>query len=138
VDRQAGELRKQDVKVALQEQPFQNPADVAGAPGKGRHRDELQKRIWPTDTFVISSKVFTTPSSVCASTWPIRPKRHGTSRLCPGKVIVSSAALKPAHHASSRWPSYAGKRLRDPEQDYFADGMTEALITSLAKIGRSV
>jgi DNA-binding winged helix-turn-helix (wHTH) protein len=25
---------------------------------------------------------------------------------------------------------------RDPEQEYFADGMTEALITSLAKIGQ--
>ncbi len=52
VDLQAGELRKQGVKVRLQEQPFQILQMLLEHPGKVVTRDELQKRIWPTDTFV--------------------------------------------------------------------------------------
>jgi len=52
VDLEAGELRKQGAKIKLQEQPFQILQMLLEHPGEVVTRDELQKRIWPTDTFV--------------------------------------------------------------------------------------
>jgi TolB-like protein/DNA-binding winged helix-turn-helix (wHTH) protein len=52
VDVRAGELRKQGVKVKLQEQPFQVLQVLLEKPGEIVTREELRKRIWPSDTFV--------------------------------------------------------------------------------------
>src|SRR5215472_15868499 len=52
VDLQAGELRRQGVKVRLQEQPFQVLQMLLERRGQVVTREELQKRIWPADTFV--------------------------------------------------------------------------------------
>ncbi len=52
VDVRAGELRKQGVKVKLQEQPLQVLQILLEKPGDMVTREELQQRIWPSDTFV--------------------------------------------------------------------------------------
>jgi TolB-like protein/DNA-binding winged helix-turn-helix (wHTH) protein/Tfp pilus assembly protein PilF len=52
VDLEAGELRRQGLKVKLQQQPFQILAMLLESPGAVVTREELQKRLWPTDTFV--------------------------------------------------------------------------------------
>ena len=52
VDSSAGELRKQGVRVKLQEQPLQILQLLLERPGQVLNREELQKRIWPADTFV--------------------------------------------------------------------------------------
>ena len=52
VDLQAGELRRRGLKVQLQQQPFQILAMLLECPGEVVTREELQKRLWPTDTFV--------------------------------------------------------------------------------------
>jgi TolB-like protein/DNA-binding winged helix-turn-helix (wHTH) protein len=52
VDFRAGELRKQGVKIKLQDQPFQVLQILLEKPGEVVTRDELQKRIWQSDTFV--------------------------------------------------------------------------------------
>jgi DNA-binding winged helix-turn-helix (wHTH) protein len=52
VDLRAGEVRKQGLKVRLQEQPFQVLAMLLEHPGEVVTREELQKRLWPADTFV--------------------------------------------------------------------------------------
>jgi TolB-like protein/DNA-binding winged helix-turn-helix (wHTH) protein len=52
VDLRAGELRKQGAKVKLQEQPFQVLQLLLEKPGEIVTREELRKRIWPSDTFV--------------------------------------------------------------------------------------
>jgi TolB-like protein/DNA-binding winged helix-turn-helix (wHTH) protein len=52
VDARAGELRKQGVKIKLQDQPFQVLLLLLEKPGEVVTREELQKRIWPADTFV--------------------------------------------------------------------------------------
>src|SRR5215813_2034293 len=51
-DLEAGELRRKGMKVKLQEQPFQVLAALLERPGKVVTREELQKRLWPADTFV--------------------------------------------------------------------------------------
>jgi hypothetical protein len=51
VDLQAGELRKNGLKLKLSGQPFQVLAILLEHPGEVVTREELQKRLWP-DTFV--------------------------------------------------------------------------------------
>ncbi len=52
VDFRAGELRKNGFRVRLQHQPFQVLAMLLERPGEVVGREELQKRLWPADTFV--------------------------------------------------------------------------------------
>jgi cholera toxin transcriptional activator len=51
-DLAAGELRKNGVRIRLQEQPFQVLAFLAGRPGEVVTREELRQKLWPADTFV--------------------------------------------------------------------------------------
>ena len=52
VDLRAGELRKHGLQVRLQEQPFQVLAMLLEHGREVVTREELQKRLWPGDTFV--------------------------------------------------------------------------------------
>ncbi len=52
VDTHAGELRRNGVKIKLQEQPFQVLTMLLERPGEVISREELQRRLWPADTFV--------------------------------------------------------------------------------------
>jgi len=52
LDLRAGELRKHGMRVRLQEQPFQILAMLLERPGEVVTREELQKKLWPADTFV--------------------------------------------------------------------------------------
>ena len=55
---------------------------------------------------------------------PSRPRAGARQRRRAGRGRIKAGAVLPLTNTS-----------RDPEQDYFADGMTEALITDLAQIG---
>jgi DNA-binding winged helix-turn-helix (wHTH) protein len=52
LDLRAGELRKQGLRVKLQEQPFRVLTVLIHRPGEVVTRDELRASIWPADTFV--------------------------------------------------------------------------------------
>jgi Tol biopolymer transport system component/DNA-binding winged helix-turn-helix (wHTH) protein len=52
LDLEARELRKSGLRIKLQEQPFQILAMLLERPGEIVTREELQKRLWPEDTFV--------------------------------------------------------------------------------------
>jgi len=52
LDLRAGELRKQGVRVRIQQQPFQVLSTLVEHPGEIVTREELQKKLWPADTFV--------------------------------------------------------------------------------------
>jgi cholera toxin transcriptional activator len=52
LDLSAGELRKSGVKLRLQEQPFQVLALLLERAGEVVAREELQQKLWPSDTFV--------------------------------------------------------------------------------------
>lgn len=52
VDLRSGELRKNGLKVRLTGQPFQILTILLERPGELVPREELQKRLWPGDTFV--------------------------------------------------------------------------------------
>jgi DNA-binding winged helix-turn-helix (wHTH) protein len=52
LDLSAGELRKSGVKMRLQGQPFQVLALLLERAGEVVTREELQQKLWPSDTFV--------------------------------------------------------------------------------------
>src|SRR6266568_1062355 len=136
VDLRAGELRKQGVKIKLQEQPFHLLQMLLEHPGEIVTREELRGRIWPADTFVdfdqgLNNAIKRLRESLSDSAENPRfietVPRHGYRFIgnlgaTPGGI--KSLAVLPLENLS-----------RDPEQEYFADGLTEALITTLAKIG---
>src|SRR5437870_8954163 len=51
-DLASGELRKHGEKIKLQDQPFQVLAALLERPGELVTRDELQQKVWASDTFV--------------------------------------------------------------------------------------
>jgi TolB-like protein len=80
------------------------------------------------------------PSNGCVKRWEILQKMPASSRPCLDVVIASSDDWLPARLcAPDPIRSLAVLPLenlsRNPEQDYFAEGLTEALITTLAKVG---
>src|SRR5579863_360578 len=52
VDPHTGELRKQGLRLKLRDQPFQILLLLLAQPGEVISRDDLQKQLWPGDTFV--------------------------------------------------------------------------------------
>jgi TolB-like protein/DNA-binding winged helix-turn-helix (wHTH) protein/Tfp pilus assembly protein PilF len=52
LDLRAGELRKRGLRIPLQEQPFRVLAMLVEHSGEVITREELQKKLWPADTFV--------------------------------------------------------------------------------------
>ena len=52
VDLRGGELRKYGLRIKLQEQPFQVLVMLLEHAGEVVSREELQKKLWPADTFV--------------------------------------------------------------------------------------
>ena len=52
LDMRSGELRKNGLKVKLQDQPFQVLSLLLEHPGEVITRDEMRAKLWPRDTFV--------------------------------------------------------------------------------------
>jgi TolB-like protein len=136
VDFKSGELRKAGVRVKLQDQPFQILTILLECPGELVSREELRKRIWPANTFVdfeqglnnaikrLREALGDSPENPqFIETIPRRGYRFVAKLNQPAKCIRSLAVL-PLENLS-----------RDPEQEYFAEGLTEALINTLVKIG---
>ena len=145
VDLRSGELRRQGLKVKLQEQPFQILVMLVERPGEVVTREEVQKRLWPANTFVDFDSglnramnrlrealgdsadrprfVETLPGRGYRFIAPV--ERSGVDfGVMPGEPPrIESLAVLPLENLSG-----------DPAQDYFADGMTDELITEIAKI----
>ena len=204
LDLRAGELRKLGLRVRLQEQPFQILVMLLEHPGEVVTRDELQKKLWPVDTFVdfdqglnkAISKIREALSDSAESPRFVETvARRGYRFLAEVKVVdgapirSSEPATEPHHTGTAEardrpdlaeklavqkrlLPSLAWKvsafallllsssfavwklhswnrpslRIRslavlpleslssDASQDYFADGMTDELISDLGQI----
>jgi Tol biopolymer transport system component/DNA-binding winged helix-turn-helix (wHTH) protein len=53
LDLRAHELRKDGQRIRLQDKPFELIATLTERPGELFTRDELRRRLWPADTFVV-------------------------------------------------------------------------------------
>jgi adenylate cyclase len=147
VDLQSGELRKHGVRIKLQTQPFQVLQILLEHAGDVVTREELQQRLWPPDTFVdfdngLNNAVKKLREALADD--PEKPRlietlskrgyrfigcveqlRNGTRPPLgpPAEVTVDSIAVLPFTSMSA-----------DPEDEFFADGMTEEIINALAQI----
>lgn len=205
LDHRAGELRKGGIRIRLQEQPFLVLQALLENPGEIVTREELQRRIWPADTFVdfdhglhaavnrlraalndsaekpryietVARRGYRfigkidLGKEIQPSLVPVElegDSQPGRSTFLFEKVLWKSWAalltgfilaigfatlLVAANVYGLRdWligPAAAGRRQvrslavlplenvsSDPKQEYFADGMTEELITQLSKLG---
>ena len=89
LDRAAGELRRDGAKVRLQELPFQVLQILLEQPGKVILRDELKKRIWPSDTFVDFDHGINNAIKRLREALQDTAERPHILRRCPGGAIVS-------------------------------------------------
>jgi TolB-like protein/Flp pilus assembly protein TadD len=137
-DLAARELRKSGTKIRLQDQPFQVLALLLENPGQIVTREELRQKLWPADTFVDFDNGLNTAINKIREALGDSADHSKFIETLPRRGYrFIGAAASPAH-APARIESLVVLPLenlsRDPEQDYFADGLTEALITNLAKI----
>jgi TolB-like protein len=139
LDQASGELRKDGLKLRLQEQPLQVLQILLEQRGNVVSREELQRRIWPSDTFVdfdhgINNAVkrlrealsdpVDTPRFI--QTLPRRGYRFlgNINALTESGVQgIRSIAVLPFLNLSA-----------DPENEFFCDGTTEEIITALSHI----
>ena len=132
----AGELRCGGAKINLQEQPLHVLQMLLEHPGQLVTREELRNRIWPADTFVdFEQGLYNAVRRLreALSDSADKPRlietlsRRGyrfIGRIDTSPRPIEALAVLPLENLS-----------RDPEQEYFADGLTESLITTLAKVG---
>lgn len=130
-------MRRSGLKIRLQDQPFQVLAMLLENPGQVVSRDELRRKLWPSDTFVDFDNGLNTAINKIREalgdsadhpkfieTLPRRGYRFLQTLERKAEKSIGTIVVLPLENLS-----------HDPEQEYFAEGMTEALITTLAKIG---
>ena len=121
--------------IALPPKAVEVLAELVKRPGEVVAKKELLETVWPEAfveeanlnqmVFVLRRAIESTNGSEYITTVPRRGYRFsGTVRRVEIPCRINSIAVLPLANLSG-----------DPSQEYFADGITEALITELAKIG---
>jgi len=140
LDLRAGELRKRGIKIQLHDQPLQVLALLLERPGQVVTREELKRKLWTVGTVVHFDHGLDTA---------INKLREALGDSADSPRFVETLPRRGYRFIGSidnRAVEVAGPTLPiavlplknlsgDPGQDCFADGMTEALITELGKIG---
>src|SRR5215475_4478986 len=121
--------------IALPPKAVEVLAELVKRPGEVVAKKELLETVWPEAfveeanlnqmVFVLRRAIESTNGSEYITTVPRRGYRFsGTVRRVEIPCRIDSIAVLPLANLSG-----------DPSQEYFADGITEALITELAKVG---
>ena len=135
VDLRAGEVRKSGSRINLQRQPFAILSSLLERPGDLILRDELRQRLWRDDVFVdfehsVNRSINKLRDALnddaesprFIETIPGRGYRFVAplTNLAPRPLV--RIAVLPIENATG-----------DPENDYLAEGATEALIDALGR-----
>lgn len=135
-----GVLRRGGKRVQLQPQPAKILALLVTRPGEVVTREELRQQIWDDHTFVDFEHCLNYSVRQIRAALSDNPEKPRFIETLSRRGYRFIAPLEPA----SPEPEKAVRSLavlplenlsHDPEQEYFADGMTDELITALAKIG---
>jgi TolB-like protein/Tfp pilus assembly protein PilF len=140
LDAESRELLKDGVKVHLQEQPFLILQVLLEQPGTVVTREELQRRIWPSDTFVdfdrglynaIKKLRESLKDSAESPRFIETLPRRGYRFIA--EVAKHGAIGSPAAQASIAVLPFINMSA-DVENEFFADGITEEIINVLSQI----
>ena len=144
-DPRSGELRKQGRKIRLEGQPVQILIKLLDRPGELVTRDELQRELWPADTFVNFEQSLNAAvkrlrhalgdsrdNSRFVETLARRGYRFIAPVSTPAGAPVSQPAPPPAIGSLAVLPF--GNAETDPGTEYLADGITETLINQLSRL----
>lgn len=147
LDRSAGELRKHGLRIRLQDQPLQVLQVLLESPGQVISREELQRRLWPSDTFVEFDKGIynaikrlreTLSDDAETPRYIETIPRHGYRFIGPVEELAKGARTPAAPAAVATVDSIVvlpfSSMSADPEDEFFSDGMTEEIIKALAHI----
>jgi TolB-like protein/Tfp pilus assembly protein PilF len=149
LDAANGELRKAGISLKIHPQPLRVLLLLAEHPGRAVTREEIQHCLWGDNTFVDFERGINFCVNQIRATLgddAEKPRyvetlpRRGYRFIAPVKVGVGqladeSISERPADPALRSLAVLPFENLSgDPEQDYFADGTTDALITELGKI----
>jgi len=134
-----GLLRKLGKPVQLQPQPAKILALLISRPTKVITREELRQEIWGQDTFVdFEHNLNFSVRQIRAALHDHAEKPRFIETLPRRGYRFIAAVEQVLPEADHRIQSLAVLPLenlsQDPEQEYFADGVTDELITELAKI----
>jgi TolB-like protein/Tfp pilus assembly protein PilF len=134
LDLRAGELRKQGVKIKLQEQPLQILAMLLEQPGQVVTREELRSRLWPSDTFVDFDHSLNKA---------INKLREALGDSAESPRFIETLPRRGYRFLDSSATTAAGASIAvlpflnlstDPDNELFADGMSEEIISALMQI----
>jgi len=137
LDPRSGELWKQDAKSRLQPQSLRILMLLLERPGEIVTREELRQQLWTTDTFVDFNHGLNVAIRKlrCALGDSATKGRYIETRSKIGyRLTIPVEEIEHRHIDSIAILPFVN--LNDnTADDYFADGMTDQLITILAKIG---
>jgi TolB-like protein/Flp pilus assembly protein TadD len=138
-----GELTKHGKRLRLQEQPFQLLAILLEKPGELVTREELRSRLWPQTTVdfdhgvnkAIGKVRYALGDSAGNPRFIETVARRGYRFLADVAVVRDGQALTVLDGPIRSLAVLPLENLsKDTSEDYFADGMTEELITQLGQI----
>ena len=142
-DFRTGELTKRGKRLRLQEQPFQLLAILLERPGELVTREELRSRLWPQTTVdfdhgvnkAIGKVRYALGDSAGNPRFIETVARRGYRFLADVAVVRDGQALTVLDGPIRSLAVLPLENLsKDTSEDYFADGMTEELITQLGQI----
>jgi len=140
LDTDSRELLKQGVKVRLQERPFQILQVLLEQPGRLVTREELQRRIWPSDTFVDFDRgLYNAVKKLRESLDDSAESPHFIETLSRrGYRFIADVTNDGAIGNRAAQVSIAVlpfiNMSADAKNEFFADGITEEIINVLSQI----
>jgi TolB-like protein/Tfp pilus assembly protein PilF len=139
LDLRAGELRKCGIKLKLQDKPLALLSTLLERPGEVVTREELRERLWSADTFVDfdhSLSIAVHKLRTILGDNADNPRfietlaRRGYRFVAPAHTPALTDELPRHMIAVLPFANLGG----DPQQEYFADGLTEEMITQLGRV----
>src|SRR5216684_4994751 len=144
LDPNVGELRKHGLRIRLQDQPLQVLQILLERSGQVVTREELQHRLWPSNTFVEFDKGIynaikrlreTLSDDAETPRYIETIPRHGYRFIGPVEQLANGAPAAPAAITTDSVVVLPFICLSaDPEDEFFTDGITEEIINALAQL----
>ena len=144
VDLRSGELRKDGLKIKLQQQPFQILVTLLERPGEVVTRQDLRLKLWPVDThvdFYSSLKTAVNKIREALGDSAENPRfietlnRRGYRFIAP--VSGMTPAIPPERSLTGRITVAVlpfNELSAVPERQDFSDGLTEEMTTELGRL----